>query len=360
MARLLLFGVKLRGGERNVDPLLRVARFSLKGAPFAFLLTAWLLPCALAAPHELRNHGSGPLGPDLVDELLEAQFAEVAYGRQLLLEHTSALAEVPDFHCLPPDPGGAPDQDPPPEQVVAIRAMAFQQMDHYLQMWMTEETAVEDIKRRVSTAMLHDYGVFRIHAADPQLPDDIVTVCVTPTWWEATNRVGIAFDQLESGGHPFLSLAPANCCLSDIFVAFGSIPPHGMAFYRKNDPEPLPRQERFVMEPGTVLRLRTADLQRVELPSLEEALTDLYWARDMEIHGAPRPPTERSQLLIIGTESSQVIDVAEEPTVVQLHLRACRLFGMSVEHTMMVFCVQTLHNISCAGVPHERAYGTGS
>ena len=355
MARPLLFGAKLRGGEKNVDPILRVARSSLKGASFAFLFTAWLLPCALAAPLELQNTRRGLLGPNLVDELLEAHFAEVASGRQLLLEHTSALAEVPDFFSLPPEPGGAPDTDPPPEQVVAIRVMAFQQMDHYVQMWMTEETAAEDIQRRVATAMLHDYGVFRIYAADPQLPDDVVTVCVTPTWWEATNRVGIIFDQLESGGHPFMSVAPADCCLTDIFVAFGSIPPDGMAFYRKNDIEPLPRNERFVMEPGTVLRLRTVGLQRVELPTLGEALADLYWARDMELHGAPRPPSERSKLLIIGTESSHVIDVAEEPTVVQLHLRVCRLFEMSVERTMMVFCAQTLHNMSCAGVPHERA-----
>ena len=131
LLRLLFFGLHLRGGQHNVDPLLRGARGMCKGASFAFLFTAWLLPVVHGAPGcGLRQGGSGLTGENLVDTALEAWYADIAADRMRTLEHNSAVAEPPVFACDPPPFVEIPEEGA--AQRVAIRIMVFQQIDYYI------------------------------------------------------------------------------------------------------------------------------------------------------------------------------------------------------------------------------------
>ena len=121
-----------------------------------------------------------------------------------------------------------------------------------------------------------------------------------------------------------------------------------------NSIDPFPRQGTFTVLPGAVFRLRSEGLQRVELPMFEEAMEDLYWARDLGTHGVPRPDSARDKMLVVTPETAKVIDVSNQPTVAQLHEIACGEFQLNPELNMIVFCNERIANMAYAGTPFDR------
>ena len=351
LLRLLLFGAPLRGGSYNADPLLRAARGTCRGASFAFLFTACLMPAAYGIP---MRTGSGtcrpPLSPNFVDPVMEAQFAFQAEERGRVLEHNFAIAEIPQYEHRPPDPLDVNDVA---EARVAIRIMLMQQVDYYVSMWVHDATTADEVHRHVTNVMLQNVHEFRAHAAVPQLPDDVLTYVVVPAWWSVAGKVGIVFEHVATGGEPFLGVVPAECTLSDIYIAYGGSPPDGMRFYLQNSEEPLPRQGTFFMADGAVVRLRDTALHRIELPTVQEALRDLYWIRDIEHLGMPSPPEASGMVLAFSPMTAKVIEVAANATVPQLNAAACEALDMDCGSVALVVCTTPLTHASYCGRPFE-------
>ena len=281
--RLLFYRIGLRGGQRNADPLLRSCRHICRGASFAFLMTAFLMPVALGVPvGEMGRHGT--TSQNFVDLALEAQLAAAADETTRRVEHDASLALDPDFTRPPPEPGDGADVAGFSEDIrecrVAIRVMLFQQINQFATMWVNTETEPGELIKRIQRSIVQDEDAFSVIAAAPQLSDDIITVMVVPKWWSRMEKVGIIFDQTELGGAAFAGAVPCSSTLTDIFVAFGSPPPDGLGFYLQNCRDPLPRSCRFSVPAGSVIRLA---YQRVAMPYLAEALTDLYWTRDLDM-----------------------------------------------------------------------------
>ena len=352
--RLLFFGVKLKGGDRNFDPAIRAARFVCRGASFAFLITAWQLSGAGAVNVVPSVAARDGVTFNLVDTVLEEQMASMADERTRRVEHNSTMADPPNFTRPPPEPGEAQPMEVPTEMLTAIKVLTFQRADQYIAMWVSNDTTAADAELRVSTDLYRNSLAVRIHPADPQLPDDVITMCVTPTWWEAANRVGVIFEHAANGGEPFLGVVPAVCCLTDVFVAYGASPPDGMDFFLKNATEPLLRQGNFRVTAAATIRLRPAGLQRIALPKLEEALSDLYWARDVRHAGIPTSGAEENYVLAIAPEGAKVLDVSAQPTVPQLQQILCDVFDRAPDLNMMVFSCHGVDDVSYSGVPYSR------
>ena len=357
LTRLLFFGCSLRGGQRNFDPLLRSARTLCRGASFAFLITAYLMPVVHGAPT-----GSGTahdaLSANLVDPILEEYFAHLADERTRCVEHNAAMTASPDFERPPPEPG---EQDFVPdvnevvrECCVALRIMMFQRSDYFINMWVCNDTTPEEVRTRVRVALARESGLFSVCEAAPQLPDDVITMVVTPSWWTRVEKVGIVFDQTAVGGEAFVAAVPCSCTLTDVFVAFGSPPPDGMVFFLQNSSVPLPRQGRFPVPAGSLIRLRNAATQRVEVPFLAEALSDLYWARDLNVRGFPAVGVPDGLSLIIAPEAAQIIRVQHELTVPLLHRQACGAMEVDAEQFSMTLGRRHMTNFSYNGSPLER------
>ena len=353
LLRLLCHGLQLRGGACNFDPLIRGTRGVLRGASFAFLITAWMLPIVACMPNgELGAGRIRVTGGNLVDAALEAQMAQFADASSRTVYHNAEMTPDPTFHIHPPD---FLEIEEAAEQRIAIRILVFQQTDYYVSLWVSTDATPNDITRRVAAAMLRDDVVFCVHESVPQLPDDVVTVCVSPAWWEKIDRVPIIFSHNCVAGLPFVGVVPRECSLTDIYVAYGSCPPVGMLFYVQNKTQPFPRTGTFTINPGTLIQLRDGVHHRVELPTTAEALQDLYWARDITAHGMPTPPSPGSNMLVISPTSSAILDPPEDVTVVQLHAFACETVDMSLEGTILIQCVQGLDNMTYQGIPYVKA-----
>ena len=218
LARLLLFGLRLRGGCYNADPLLRGARCVCRGASFAFLITAWMLPVADGVRHvRISTCGNGLTGLNLVDQDLEARFTDEAASRMWTVEHNSATAAPPVFETDAPAFVNIAEEDN--VRQVAIRILVLQQVDHYVTLWADEETTITDVRRRVRATITQNAAQFAIQEAVPQLPDDVLTVCVFPSWWQEINRVPVIFAHLMPSGHPFMGVVPSQCSLGDLYDA---------------------------------------------------------------------------------------------------------------------------------------------
>ena len=353
--RLLLFGTGLKGGKRNVDPILRTARGVCRGASFAFLVTAWLMPLGAAMPiHEGGQSRASGISENLVDLELEAQMAAMADDRCRWVEHNAATADPPSFNHAPPEPGENGGGDTEGAFEAAVRVLLFQQIDHYTTCWVPPNATADSLCNHVAAEVLLKPLEFHVTEAKPQLADDVITVCVTPAWWAFTDRVGVVFDHLETGGQPFLGVLPTVCALGDVHTAFGKPVPEGMRFFLQNEITPLPRQGTFEVQAGFVFKLRTVGLQRIEVPTLIEAIRDPYWARDLATQGLPHPEAGADKLLVISPVCIGVFDVSSEPAIPQLHRMVCDDFDLDVDSNMMIFGRRAVVNTSYCGESIDR------
>ena len=221
MLRLLLFGTGLKGGPRNFDPILRMARHCCRGASFAFLFTAWLLPMGAAMPAgAAANLQQMRLSGNLVDTVLEAQMAAFPDDRGRLVEHNFATVDPPNYCHAPPEPGGGAGLGAEEAFEAAIRVMIFQQVDFYTTCRIPIDATAESICNHVASNIIQRPQEFRVTEAKPQLADDVITLCVSPAWWVLTDRAGVIFDHLKLGGQPFIGVVPTTCTLGDLHIAF--------------------------------------------------------------------------------------------------------------------------------------------
>ena len=354
LIRLLCYSIGLKGGQRNYDPVLRAARGITRGVSFAFLITAWMIPVSKAAHQGSEGNFLRPVSQDLAHAGLEAQLAMHGDRRHEGLEHNFVRPDVPQLQQIPPEPGGQEDDEFVDDFQVAIRILLYQQLDHYTTMWVGRQTTARDICDHVLWSSIQNSTGLQVVEAKPQLADDVVTVCVTPRWWQNTQRVGVVFDHLALGGRPFLGVVPECCTLSDVHIAYGRMVPTEMRFYLQNETTPLPRTGTFRVVQGAVLKLRREDLQRIALPELEAALADPYWIRDLEAHGVPTAEEHPEQTLFIAPANAMVVEVGEVPTGPQLHEMACEVFELDVQLNVLLLCTSDLGGATHCGDAYAR------
>ena len=113
--RLLLFGCPLRGGERNVDPLIRAGRHVVRGAPLRFwllFLVFHVVPCAVAARRRTAsNVEEAPIDGS------DQRILEVEQRIRDALHHRDAVADAligPRVYPPPARPAADVPEDEPP------------------------------------------------------------------------------------------------------------------------------------------------------------------------------------------------------------------------------------------------------
>ena len=362
LLRLLFFALQLRGGTYNCDPLLRASRASVRGVSFAFLVTAWLLPSACAMhTGGLFDASTGQVWDGCGRSPLIIQRDPYA---DLIVEN-SAPAAPPQFEVPRPEFLEIEEleefedflEEDVRQQRAAVRLLLFQRADRYISLWVDVNTSVDDVRMGVAATALHASDDFVVVEATPQLPDDVITMAVFPSWWRAADRVCVIFNHQAADGAPFLGSIPSRARLGDVYTAFGQAPPNGWAFYLQNSTEPLPRGDAFEVAEGSIIVLRPRHYQRVEMPTLAESLADLYWSRDVETHGLPRAPSPDGKRLILSAETACVISVDANITVPALNVAACRATGLDPALSYLVLCNGVMEQPAYQGVPYRTVVG---
>ena len=360
--RLYCYATPLKGGRCNADPFLRGSRFVLHGAPIAFLFTAWLLlPTAYAMPPSSRTEH-------------EEQFASLSQRLERLdsvhqLAQTyldgllaNALGEV-ELDGFDPGLGLESDADVEPytgddrgPQRLGIRVFLLQRTDHYLLHWTVPGSSPGDILEHIAREVLNEEGDFALHEVCPQLPDDVLTVCVYPAWWANTSFVPAVIDASIVNGTPFMVRLPTRSGARDLLRAYGDVLPPRTAFYLRNDGRPFNDLEMRTITTGDLIRILPQQHVLVQMPGIGEALQDLYWARDFESSGLPRAPSPAGHALVIGPISQFVDDSFSERTVPEVHSLACNAFGMDEDFAMLVLCNDRIDDAAYMGQPYSSAW----
>ena len=361
LLRLLLYALRLEGGPCNADPLIRSARSGLRGASFAFLITA----CLLMVPAAGVSHDSFSIPADP---------AAAAYNRisqfdldcQLSRRHTSDLLEcVPGDPNLPiyqhdrPEPGVDPFEEMeevPDAHSVVVRVFVYQRTDHYLCTWVTPGDRAAEVLRSVANVVLEDVEDFTIVGVQPQLPDDVLSTIVFPTWWKHTPFVPIVFDNSATWSRPFMSTVPRSCSFDDLLEAYGDALPSGMCFFLQNDSRPFGVNDRRDVGVGSLVRIRLAHEVLVDMPSVQEALDDLYWIRDVATAGMPCAPPATYHSLMIGPDSSYVSTDASELSFLGLHEVTAEAFDTVVDASSLIPCATRIDEAAFRGQPFESAW----
>ena len=361
LLRLLFFATGLRGGPTNCDPIVRSGRGVLRGVPFAFVFTAYLL---MPAAHGMPHGGTGDGMTAAAEAYARLSAMDLAF--QLSQDHTPLLLECTPGDPTPPvyvhdrpEPGVDPFEDPEEpveQQSVPVRVFTFQRADHYLCTWITPGMRSAEALRDISNIVLEDAGEFAVVAVQPQLPDDVLSTLVFPTWWRLTPDVPVVFDCSATWTRPFMGKVPRNCSLDDMQKAYGSRLPVGMGFFVQNDPRPVDATERRDVRVGALIRVRLLGETLVEMPDFQEAIDDLYWMRDITVAGMPHAPSPSGTSLMIGPSSSFTSNDASEHSLPELHAVLAVAFDTEVENSMLCACQALIDEAAFRGVPFETTW----
>ena len=298
----------LRGGSFNVDPLLVCSRRSLRGAPVRMLLAFSVLHAGHAAPQG-RGHVPTQVAEAvnrMRDADLHMQLTISGSAPSLEVEQSAAHVLAPDF--VAPQPGNGQlreeDSSDDPALLFTVRVYMYQRPDHLTTLWFEPGDDEESIFEAIRRDVVEDGQDYCVQALCPQLPDDTMSVTVTPAWWRRSNMTHVILDLSAMGREPFLCVLPRHCCYNDLRRAFGTKWVSGTTLRMGNEPTAIDGTFQRTIRDGTTFRLHPEDREFLILNTVDEAMRDRRWRRDVENLGMPQVRSAESYVLVLGPRTN--------------------------------------------------------
>ena len=304
--RLLLFGCPLRGGECNADPLIRVGRHVVRGAPLRFWLLFLVLqavPCAVAAPRRAAsNVDEAPI--DVSDQ----RILEVEQRIRDALHHRDAVADAligPRVYPPPArPPAEVPEDEPSPPVRVPLRILRYQRSEIYMALWLEHGVNSEDVVARATAVLLGDDSHHYLLEAHPQPDDDVITLALAPRWWRRQPFVPIVVDRSPWGRAFYLETLPRRSTYEAVtHIVYPALLPD-QSVTVENSLEPLDRGGVVFLTEGALVRVAPAQVDQPPLVALDVALQNLDWSRDLATFGMPTSEDPRGKLLVLSADHS--------------------------------------------------------
>ena len=327
--RLLLFGLRLKGGAYNADPILRSCRATTRGAHFCFLLFAVVArPCA-GIPNQWPSQ---PVTAEAatalrritlfhLDQQLEQDHSQCPLWVERSIGEVAPPVLEQNVLDVLPEP---PDDEEVPWRRMAVRVFMFDKVDKYISVWLQEGFVEQDALQLIASALVLDLSELSIYAVRPQLPGDTLDVAVVPTWWKEGHFRFFILDGTEANRPAYMCTVPATCDFAALQAAAGPHLVDGLDVFLGNSTQPLCDAVTFDIQDADLLRVRYSGRPRVVLPTMEEALSDLYWARDVVAQGLPRAPDADGRILVIRQQSRYVHHADPAALFRELHQRLAR------------------------------------
>ena len=354
LLRLLLFGLALRGGQRNVDPLIRGGRALTKGASFGLLIFAIVAqPCSAgpASGSASPDHGAAAFRRltrlDLAHQLQRGAAQHGAWV-ECVGEAIPPLFEVARPEVVPDLP-----EEEDPWRRIAVRVFMLGKVDKYISVWVQDGFTEERALHIIAAALLLDPEQLHIFAIRPQLSGDTLDVAVVPAWWADSDFCFFCLDGSEVNRPSYLCTVSNNCDFQELRSALGPHLVAGLQVYVGNDARPLDQHTPFHISDAALLRIRYEGRAGVALPDMAEALSDTYWARDLHELALPRAANPASRILVIGHRSSFVYHGEPDIPGIELHRRLARLTREAIEDVALVLPRDDFELPAYRGMPIE-------
>ena len=331
LLRLLCFGMQLKGGERNWDPIVRGGRAVLRGGPMSILIFAAMI-CSTAGMPNFPD--SAPINNEhyhFLRELMlfdrDMQITASMHPAVRPVHNASEAAAPPDPDNFPFSPTTSNDAESggsDPWKRMAVRVFMYGRTDFYTSVWIREGSSELAVISAIADGLLLDPDQLRVTVVRPQTPSDTVDVAVTPTWWQEGGITFFILEGSEVSRPTYMCTLPAAPTYADLRAAVGPHLVSGISLYWRNERVPINPDAELQIQSGDLLRLRFDGRVRVHLPDIVEALQDVYWARDLDRLGLPENPSPKGRLLVLYKDYRYILRVDENITKDELHAKLAR------------------------------------
>ena len=357
LMRLLFFGTPLRGGDFNVDPAIRCGRGCLRGASFALLVFGCMASPALAGPSQPANAMAAPSCLGAVSRMRSFDLAQQLSRRPgddgvRVVQSAGPVLHLP-FSAEGPEGDLGPPEDEDEWRQFTVRVFMFGKADQIVSVWLRIGCSEHDALEAIAGILLIDRAELRISAIRPQPPDDTLDVAITPVWWEDSGLRFFCLDGSEANRPTYLCTVPANCTFDELKCAAGPHLLDGLDIFQGNATAAVPRGDLVSVQDADLFRLRYCGRMRVMLPTMDEALADAYWARNIEVDGLPSAAPPDGRVLVLGGGRRFIYRVSSPIPHVELHRRLARLAASSMEEQAFFLPRSDFDSPSYRGTPVE-------
>ena len=294
--RLLAYAIRLKGGQCNSDPLLRMARAATKPVPIAFLFLVYA-QAAFAMDAEKWDH---------IVHLDGQIMMQASMSRNAdYCEFDGAPAAPSVYHLLqeelPTDPWeeeGESEHDlgadhPHLMWQAGCEAHGLQCESTLMTVWVYGGDTEADVTALVTGVLFRDEEDKLLIPVRPQPTSDIVHFLITATWVLGMGLYPVMLDNTAQGGVRFLQMLPSIVDYSDIRDAFGQDWVPGTVIWLAGMDDTLSPGETYEIRQGQLFVLLPAGEHPDNHRNLEYKLRDpTEWRRDIDAVGMPQVVVE--------------------------------------------------------------------
>ena len=379
LLRLLLFACKLRGGERNVDPIIRGGRAITKGAPIRFWcifsVVFWNGCSHVAAVRRGASASSGAGNADGTSDFsadfrrlevrienamqLREEAADMWYGPRIYPARAIPVPPLLVDDQDVDDQAQAPDIEPA-EVRVPIRVMRVQNADHYTSIWVTPGASSEEVMARANETILLGSDHYYLVEVYPQPDDQVISTILIPRWWRRTVFTAVAIDPTECGQPIYAAMMPKTAFYADVGRATSPLTPSidGIHVIFENNLIPIGPESIIRPTEGSLLRIKPSSRDTEPLVDLDIALQDLDWVHDVNTLGMPRAPGADGKMLVGCEDYAILLTTAYPPSMRTLHRQIATLHRAEFDDVALIVPQYEIDSVAYRGKPAMGMVGT--
>ena len=331
LLRMLFFAIQLKGGERNVDPAVRLGRRFLAGVPVRALFVVQFAGCcsigqAMPAPGQdswnrftiFEMNSEMDVG---VGSAPTVEFVGPALPTLFIPERDTAPWNWPGFT---EDDEDSPDMQQEEEVVnwiapVAVRS--FECHDAYYTLYTRTDESVAEVCQEIVELVAEGEDDTIVLPVQPQPYSDIFETILTYTWVLGLGHVSALIDCSTFGQGRFVTYLTEPITIEYVQRIVGDKWREGAQIFCGNEEWPLRPREEHTSHHGILIRVHNPEEPRPDLLWAEQKLrcpTD--WARDTRVRSVPQLQTGLGYVCLLGFCAPSVVIPARAP-IVSLSMR---------------------------------------
>ena len=353
--KLLSAALKLRGGDRNADNLIRFSRGLTGGGALPFVF-AYHVGLAAAVQHAVPGsgmqhyvHWQAPTTDHLSDG---SSWVENA----IPMPPFEPWLPRPDFL----DPVGplVPDPVPNGQWQAVLQVYQIQTRCAFFAQTMSDRATNQQIEEYVRDMIDDDDYDYYIYVVEPKPFGDTIAVLQAPQVTARLQLVPILVDARLAHAGVYMEYLPAACYWSDLCDLLGPDMRPNLEFFVGFNDWPTREDAILTIRPGTLIRVCQAYDTIAVLPSVADAVSiHAQWARNVAEQGLPQEDNGNGCVHLLGmafrTRCQDWAYLDEHDQCMDVRIRVAALMGLPPTELLITPPRSQIIHFVSRGVPMQ-------
>ena len=324
LLRMLFFAIQLKGGERNVDPAVRLGRRFLAGVPVRALFVVQFAGCC-SIGQAMPAHGQDSWNCFTIFEMNSEM--DVGVGSAPTVEFVGPALPtlfIPERDTAPWNwPGFTEDDEDSPDMqqeeevvnwIAPVAVRSFECHDAYYTIYTRTDESVAEVCQEIVELVAEGEDDTIVLPVQPQPYSDIFETILTYTWVLGLGHVPALIDCSTFGQGRFVTYLKEPITIEYVQRIVGDKWREGAQIFCGNEEWPLRPREEHTSHHGILIRVHNPEEPRPDLLWAEQKLrcpTD--WARDTRERSLPQLQTGLGYVCLLGFCAPSVVIPARAP-----------------------------------------------